>query len=229
MSSKQMLAIAIALSFVGVPFALAATPANAASAGQSAAGSAYQVREAKDKDKKDEDEHENHVGHEDSDDDSWGHEDNHSIPPLVIRPHEDADHNAADDEGFVLPSDPTAVASPATSDRAQQDYINAGGATYSVSPLAPTLGGSTDPLGSGLLPTSGDSNRLTVNPEAAPAIDPASIRTSSKTPADVFMESATWGLMAMGAGAVALGSVAGVKTLSARRKPNGEYFYDGEN
>ena len=33
----------------------------------------------------------------------------------------------------------------------------------------------------------------------------------------------------MGAGALALGSAAGVKTLSARRKPNADYFYDSEN
>jgi hypothetical protein len=33
----------------------------------------------------------------------------------------------------------------------------------------------------------------------------------------------------MGAGALALGSAAGVKSLSARRKPNSDYFYDSEN
>jgi hypothetical protein len=68
-----------------------------------------------------------------------------------------------------------------------------------------------------------------IDPDAAPAIDPASIRTTAKTPADVFMESATWGLVAMGAGALAIGSAAGVKSLSARRRPNADYFYDSEN
>ena len=229
MSKKQLVALAVALSVLGVPLALAA-PASAVTS----ASTVTPIFTDRDDHEDDEDGEE-----EDDEDDNEGNEDNHSIPPLVIRPHgdEDGDDEDAeaededgddDDSGFVLPSNPMATPDAASEANATTYGNIANGANYSVSPLVP--GAAIPPLaGSNLTPGSGLEAVNGVNPEAAPAIDPATIRTSAKTPADVFMESATWGLMAMGAGAVALGSVAGVKTLSARRKPNGDYFYDSEN
>ncbi len=216
MSKKQLVALAVALAVLGTPVALAA-PASAVIT--SSASPVFTDRDHEDEgDENDEDE-----------EDGWGHEDNHSLPPVVIRPNgddddeDDEDGEDDDDEGgFVLPTTPGVAPSDAPS-------TNANGANYSVSPLMPSVvpGSPTSPLA----PSGSDQvvGAHSINPDAAPAIDPASIRTSAKTPADVFMESATWGLVAMGAGALALGSVAGVKTLSARRKPNADYFYDSEN
>ena len=229
MSKKQLLAIAVALSVLGVPLALTA-PASAVTS--STASPVFTDRDHKEKSEDDED------SEDEDEQDTWGHEDNHSLPPVVIRPHGDDDDEdegdyedeGDDDEGgFVLPATPGAEPSVDPSASPYGSKSNANGANYSVSPLMPSVvtGSPNAPLAS-----SGSEQVVgahSINPDAAPAIDPASIRTSAKTPADVFMESATWGLVAMGAGALALGSVAGVKTLSARRKPNADYFYDSEN
>jgi hypothetical protein len=224
MSKKQLVALAVAFVVLGTPLALAA-PASAAPL-TTTSSPIFTDRDNEDEDDEDgEDEDE-------GDEDGWGLEDNHSLPPVVIRPHGDDDDEDEDDEdedddegGFVLPATPGVdpSASPYTTNN------TATGANYSVSPLVPSsVPGSQSvpqsPSGDGQVVGAGS-----INPDAAPAIDPASIRTSAKTPADVFMESATWGLVAMGAGALALGSAAGVKSLSARRKPNADYFYDSEN
>lgn len=241
MSKKQLVALAVAFAVLATPLALAA-PASAAPISTTSSPTFT--------DRGDKDKHEDHEDEEDEEDeDGWGHEDNHSLPPVVIRPHgddddedeedkqgdyEDGDHEdeeGDDDEGgFVLPATPGAEpsVSPSASPYDSSSEKTSTSANYSVSPLLPLAVGSA----TSTTPTSGAEQVVganAINPDAAPAIDPASIRTSAKTPADVFMESATWGLMAMGAGALALGSVAGVKTLSARRKPEGEYFYDSEN
>ena len=234
MSKKQLVALAVAFAVLGTPLALAA-PASAAPV-STTSSPIFTDRGDKDEDDEDEDE---------DDEDGWGHEDNHSLPPVVIRPHgddddEDEDEDDEDDEdedddegGFVLPATPGVDPSAAPSvDPSASPYTSnntASGANYSVSPLLPSVisGSPSLPLAPGGSDQVVGANAI--NPDAAPAIDPASIRTSAKTPADVFMESATWGLVAMGAGALALGSAAGVKSLSARRKPNADYFYDSEN
>ena len=236
MSKKQLVALAVALAVLGTPLALSASASAAtnSAATKSTATSPIFTDRDDEGDEDDEDE---------GDDDGWGHEDNHSLPPVVIRPHgddddEDEDEDEGDDEdededegdddegGFVLPVTPGVDPSAAPSTSPYDSNRNGTGATYSVSPLLPT-GVPASPLApSGSEQVVGAN---AINPDAAPAIDPKSIRTSAKTPADVFMESATWGLVAMGAGALALGSAAGVKTLSARRKPNADYFYDSEN
>ncbi len=227
MSKKQLVAIAVALAVLGTPLALSAP----ASAEPASTNSSPIFTDRGDKDEEDEDEE------DESDEDGWGHEDNHSLPPVVIRPHgdddededEDEDEEDDDEDGFVLPTTPGVDPNAAPSTSPYNSNSNATGANYSVSPLLPSVVPGSPVLP--LAPRGSDQvvGANAINPDAAPAIDPASIRTSAKTPADVFMESATWGLVAMGAGALALGSAAGVKTLSARRKPNADYFYDSEN
>ena len=224
MSKKQLVALAVAFAVLGTPLALAA-PASAAPI-STTSSPIFTDRAHEDDDDEDEDE------------DGWGHEDNHSLPPVVIRPHGDDDEgdDEGDDEedgddegGFVLPGTPGAEPSADPSASPYDSTSTATGANYSVSPLIPSVvpGSPTSPLSpSGSEQVVGAN---AINPDAAPAIDPASIRTTAKTPADVFMESATWGLVAMGAGALAIGSAAGVKSLSARRRPNADYFYDSEN
>ena len=231
MSKKQLVALAVALAVLGTPLALS-TSAWAATISTSTKSTATSPIFTDRDDEDDEDgEHDDHEG------DGWGHEDNHSLPPVVIRPHGDDDEDERDDEdegdddegGFVLPATPGSDPSAAPSTSPYNSNSNATGANYSVSPLLPSVipGSPASPLA----PAGSDQvvGANAINPDAAPAIDPASIRTTAKTPADVFIESATWGLVAMGAGALAFGSAAGVKTLSARRKPNADYFYDSEN
>ena len=234
MSNKQLVALAVAFAVLGTPLALAA-PASAAPISPTS----KQIFTDRDHEHEDDEDDE-----DDDDEDGWSHEDNHSLPPVVIRPHgdddddddeyedeyeDDEDRDDDDEGGFVLPATPGAEPSVAPSASPYDSNGTATGANYSVSPLIPSVvpGSPTSPLS----PNGSEQvvGANTINPDAAPAIDPASIRTTAKTPADVFMESATWGLVAMGAGALAIGSAAGLKSLSARRKPNADYFYDSEN
>lgn len=55
-----------------------------------------------------------------------------------------------------------------------------------------------------------------INPEKNIAIDISAVSSARKTPADVFIESATTGLFAMGFGAVGLGVVAGARAIRRR-------------
>ena len=55
-----------------------------------------------------------------------------------------------------------------------------------------------------------------IDPEKNIAIDISSVSSDRKTPADVFIESATTGLFAMGFGAVGLGVVAGTRAIRRR-------------
>ena len=57
---------------------------------------------------------------------------------------------------------------------------------------------------------------LMINPEKNIAIDISAVSSARKTPADVFIESATTGLFAMGFGAVGLGVVAGARAIRRR-------------
>ena len=116
----------------------------------------------------------------------YGKEGHLSLPPLVIRP-----------EGFSEPGRSTLV----------------GGAGSFIG-----LG-----LGLGLAPKNpagADQRRPTetviINPEKNIAIDISAVSPAKKTPADVFIESATTGLLAMGFGAVGLGVVAGTRAIRRR-------------
>jgi hypothetical protein len=55
-----------------------------------------------------------------------------------------------------------------------------------------------------------------IDPEKNIAIDISAVSSARKTPADVFLESATTGLFAMGFGAVGLGVVAGTRAIRRR-------------
>lgn len=55
-----------------------------------------------------------------------------------------------------------------------------------------------------------------INPEKNIEIDISAVSPATKTPADVFLDSATAGLFAMGFGAVGLGVVAGTRAIRRR-------------
>jgi len=70
------------------------------------------------------------------------------------------------------------------------------------------------------------------NQKMAPAnlpVELGSLQPAKKTPADVFVESATVGVGAMALGAAALGAVAITRGARARREKNAEYLYSSDN
>ena len=60
-------------------------------------------------------------------------------------------------------------------------------------------------------------------------VELSSLQPSKKTPADVFVESATVGVGAMAVGAMALGAVAVTRGAKSRREKTAEYLYSSEN
>lgn len=171
-------------------------------------------------------------------------EKHHQIPPVVIRPKDhgpkkdrdkkpkfesssNADEDEGDDDGgFVIPG-PSATPNPFSTSVSTDPATGNNVASpiqpnnYDVSPIGTSTNvGTNQPA---------EDAATALNPEAAPAVNLASVQTSVKTPADVFMESATIALAALGLGAVAMGGVASSRAIRIRRNPKGDYFYDGDN
>lgn len=232
--SKSAVA-AVAVACLALPLSMFATPALAASKPASSTLSKAIVFSDRD-DNENEHESDHHEGH-------------HQIPPVIIRPHEGSDDEgddeneyeddegsgSSDDEsdddgngGFILPGpiDPSnpnpspQPSNPLTSNNPTGASVSS--ANYSVSPVAGMPG---QPPTLGAQPPASARN---LNPEAAPPAQIQQVRGPQRTPADVFMESATVGLLAVGSGALALGGVAGVRAIKFRRNPKGDYFY-GDN
>jgi hypothetical protein len=64
------------------------------------------------------------------------------------------------------------------------------------------------------------------NPNESQPIDVKLISASIKSPADRFMDSAYLGIGALGAAALGLGAVAGVRAMRMRRNGKSDYFYE---
>ena len=86
-----------------------------------------------------------------------------------------------------------------------------------------TIGGASKFIGltsNPAVPVGAAENRPTetviIDPEKNIQIDISSVKLARKTPAEVFLESATTGLFAMGFGAVGLGVVAGSRAIRRR-------------
>ena len=236
MNRSKSAVAAVAVACLALPISMFATPAFAApSAANKKLPSAVVFAER---------DHEDH----DDEDESGHHEGHHQIPPVIIRPHEDNEHEDdedgwsesedgdsededSDDDhgGFVVPgpglppgpnpapgTDPTAMPF-VTNDPTGASVTSTG---YSVSPVT---GLGADSVGLNQQPGAEARN---LNPEAAPPAQIQQVRGPQRTPADVFIESATVGLLAVGSGALALGGVAGVRAIKLRRNPKGDYFYD---
>lgn len=168
-------------------------------------------------------------------------ESHHQIPPVVIRPNDgdndedDQDENESEHEdgnGFVAPGPITPIGPtpPAGDNGGTQNSsivdlnnltVSKQSRNYRVSPVGKSGVQTQQPA-----PVA--ANGVALDPEAAPPVEVASMQLTGKTPADVFMESATIALAALGVGAVAMGSVASARALRLRRNPRGDYFYDGE-
>jgi hypothetical protein len=72
----------------------------------------------------------------------------------------------------------------------------------------------------------GDGPLGTVNPRGGAPIRVDKEQPNRKTPADIFAEGSIIGLGALGAGAIALGAVAGVRSFRLRKSEKADYFYE---
>ena len=225
MSKSRITAAVVAMALVGMPVILGSSAAFAATSTGTTDSTPAASFSAADRD-------------EDEDEDEDKYEHNHGVlPPVVIRPHQEGDEYGEDEDGdeddeygddddegagtlSPLPSatpDPNASFEPRTGNGFGPAYNERG--AFVVAPLgAPGSGGG--PRGG--TPVSA------IDPQAAPPISMEGVKPSAKTPSQIFMESATVGLTAMGVGAIALGGVAGVRAIRLRKNPLGDYFYDTE-
>lgn len=145
-----------------------------------------------------------------------------SLPPLVIRPQRDSDDLETTDETddvVVVPeecvSDAATDCSPATTTK--QGLIGSGSSSsnatvkksstgfIAVSPQ--TIGGTAPAVSAPGTP---------INPEQSVPINIQQASFNEPTPAEVFIQASQVGLYVMGAGALALGAVAGSRAI--RRK-----------
>ena len=223
MSKSRIAAVVVAMALVGVPVMLAPSAAFAAnSTGTSDTSTAPTFTAA------DRDEDEDEEGEE-----GYHHEHHGVIPPVVIRPHQEGDEYGEDDDhdeddeygaGGTLPPMPDATPSPGeTVDpvRGAEGFVPASNqrGQFVVAPL----GGPDSKGGPGAGPTVSR-----IDPQSAPAISMQGVKPATKSPSQIFVESATVGLTAMGVGAIALGGVAGVRAIRLRKNPMGDYFYESE-
>ena len=248
MTASKAFAAAAALA-IALPMSALAAPAFASTSNNSTQVSSVPVVFAESEGNDEGDQKSSGQGSE-----SGQHKNHHQIPPVVIRPKgdhksdsghkddnqsENGDDNESegddDGNGFVIPGPvPTDTPTPAPADSAspapQPGSSDLSDPTANLAPTQ-TMSYSVAPVGgiakgSSIEPA--EANRGALNPEAAPPVDIANIQTSGKTPADVFMESATIALTALGIGAVAMGGVASTRAIRLRRNPKGDYFYDGD-
>jgi len=234
MSKSRITALVVAVAIVGMPVALGRSAAFATTSFGTSDTTPEPTFSASDRDE-DKDEDEDEKGHE--------AEHNHGvIPPVVIRPHQDGDEygehgehgkdreyeDGEDEEGVAgtLPPLPNVSPSPYAS------IDPATGRPYGFTPaynqrgafvVAPLDGAAANGGKPAVAPKVSP-----IDPLSAPPIEMKGVQTSPKTPSDIFMESATVGLTAMGVGALALGGIAGVRAIRSRKNPLGDYFYDSE-
>jgi hypothetical protein len=225
---KKSSALIIAVALAGAPVALLALPASAQTARTAVSapyteeddheGAAMPSAQSEDEG---EDEGEDH---EDGDHES-SHGDNHGvIPPVVIKHHDDDNDDDGDGKGkgggFVPLPGVTPAPTPAPGVVGSGATLRGG--RYEIAPIDPQLKNANGMAGQ--VSTHG----AQIDPQNVPAVDVSGINPSAKTPADIFMESATIGLTAMGVGAIALGGVAGVRAIRLRKNPLGDYFYEAD-
>ncbi len=126
----------------------------------------------------------------------YGKEGHLIVPPLVIRPENDAEQVEEDANGELVSS--------------QKTSVNSG--FVLTTPSAGITGESVNPT-AGSLPAE---VLTSFDPEQNLPVEIDSSKLAGKSPADMFIESATAGLAAMAIGAIALGAIAGTRAI--RRK-----------
>ena len=225
---KKSSALLVAVALAGAPVALLALPASAQPA-RAAVSAPFAEEDDQDvtalptAQREDEGEDAEDEDHEDGDHES-SHEDNHGVIPPVVIKHKDDDNDDDDGNGkgggFVPLPGVTPAPTPAPGVVGSGATLRGG--RYEIAPIDPQLKGANGLAGQ--VSTHG----AQIDPQSVPAVDVSGINPSAKTPADIFMESATIGLTAMGVGAIALGGVAGVRAIRLRKNPLGDYFYEAD-
>lgn len=176
-----------------------------------------------------------------------------SLPPLVIRPPkkgekldreddaEDDEDEDGEDEVLIRPTQkpktqatpsPTASAASDASTGATTQIASKGSEKFVVAPPTSEVQTSvTEPKSSMDSPaakTPAGANQ-SIDPVANVPIQLKNIAPNKKSPADVFVESATVGVAAMAVSAAALGAVALTRGARLRRQAKGEYLYETDN
>ena len=124
---------------------------------------------------------------------------------------------------------PPMVITPDDSDDAQQIKTGSAGKAGSNFKVSPPKGGNG--VNTTLPDTAGNEqviepNSAAFDPNANKPIEMQNIHPTSKTPADVFIESAQIGVGAMAAGAAVLGVTAAVRGVRFRRQAKTDFIYE---
>ncbi len=134
------------------------------------------------------------------------------VPPLVIRPEKDGEEHS-----IVAPGTGVGNTSGQNSIAPIGESVNIEGASIGRGFVLTTPSGGS--VGQVVGPNMGQLANETLtsfDPEQNLPVEIGTSRAGSKTPADIFIESATVGLIAMGIGAISLGAIAGTRAI--RRK-----------
>lgn len=134
------------------------------------------------------------------------------VPPLVIRPEKEGEEHAV-----VAPPTGLGTTSGQNSIAPNGDSINIEGASLGRGFVLTTpSGGSAGQVVGSNAGQLVNETLTSFDPEQNLPVEIGTSQAGSKTPADIFIESATVGLIAMGVGAVSLGAIAGTRAI--RRK-----------
>ncbi len=134
------------------------------------------------------------------------------VPPLVIRPEKEGEEHS-----IIAPSTGRGNTSGQNSIAPIGESVNIEGASIGRGFVLTTPSGGS--VGQVVGPNMGQLANETLtsfDPEQNLPVEIGTSRAGSKTPADIFIESATVGLIAMGIGAISLGAIAGTRAI--RRK-----------
>lgn len=132
----------------------------------------------------------------------YGKDSHLTLPPLVIRP-----EGYIDITGTAVVGGAGSFVGQVTTDRSSSGQSSGGQTSGGQSSSFKPANGR---------PADRPTETVMINPEKNIEIDISAISPATKTPADVFLDSATTGLVAMGFGAVGLGAVAGVRAIRRR-------------
>jgi hypothetical protein len=144
--------------------------------------------------------HDDGAGHKDGDDHRF------ALPPVVIRPDTSASQSTSIKTGTANSKQTFKVAPP----RKVTDKDESVGAVVPGTKTSLT-------------------NTASIDPDANAPVQVKKLQSGEETPAETFMRSAQVGIIAMAAGALALGAWAAVKGVRVRRESRTDFVYETES
>ena len=144
--------------------------------------------------------HDDGGGHKDGDDHRF------ALPPVVIRPDTSAGNASAQKTGTASSKQTFKVAPP----RTVTDKDESVGAVVAGTKTATT-------------------NTTNIDPDAHAPVQGTRRQSGQETPAEPFMRSAQVGILAMAAGALALGAWAAINGVRVRRQSRTDFVYETES